>query len=140
MPTSALTRVAALAVGLEAAAVLAVAVWQIVALAGGDTDSAVSAIALLVLTVLGAVAVGAFAFGVWRGLSWGRSGGLVTQLLIIAVAVGAMTGAEAHPLVGVAIAALPVAVFILLIVVTRRAAAEKAAAEKGAAEKDDAAR
>ncbi len=40
---------------------------------------------------------GAFAVGIWRGWSWGRSGGIVTQLLIIAVAIGAMTGACAEP-------------------------------------------
>ena len=52
----------------------------------GDTDDAVSSIALIVLTAIGAVALAAFALAVWRGHSWGRSGGIVSQLLVIAVA------------------------------------------------------
>lgn len=133
MPTSPLARVAAGVVGIEAIGILALAAWQIVALVGGDTDSAVSAIALIVLTVLGGVAVGAFALGIWLGLSWGRSGGIVTQLLIIAVAVGAVTGADAHPLIALALGIPPLAVLVLLFLVARRSAAEK----KAAAEKDD---
>jgi hypothetical protein len=141
MSTSPLARAVAVLVGLEALGVVAVAVWQVVALAGGDTESTMSAVALIVLTVLGAIAVGAFAVGIWRGWSWGRSGGLVTQLMIAAVAVGAMTGTDAHPLIGVALIVPPVVVFVLLIVVARRAAADRAAADKaadaGAAAKKD---
>ena len=47
------------------------------------------------LTAVGAAAVLAFAVAIWRGQSWGRSGGIVTQLLILAVALGAVTGAYA---------------------------------------------
>jgi hypothetical protein len=125
MSTSPLARAVAVLVGLEALGVVAVAVWQVVALAGGDTESVLSAVALIVLTVLGAIAVGAFAVGIWRGWSWGRSGGLVTQLLIAAVAVGAMTGTDAHPLIGVALIVPPLLIFVLLIVVARRAAPAK---------------
>ena len=125
MSTSPLARAVAVLVGLEALGVVAVAVWQVVALAGGDTESTMSAVALIVLTVLGAIAVGAFAVGIWRGWSWGRSGGLVTQLLIAAVAVGAMTGTDAHPLIGVALIVPPLLIFVLLIVVARRAAPAK---------------
>jgi hypothetical protein len=126
MATTLLARAASVLVGLEAIGVLAVAVWQVFAVAGGDTDSAVSSIALLVLTVVGAVAVGAFAVGIWRGWSWGRSGGIVTQLLIIAVAVGAMTGAGADPLLGVGLIIPALVVLVLLVIVIRRAGAEKA--------------
>ena len=125
MSTSPLARAVAVLVGLEALGVVAVAVWQVVALAGGDTESVLSAVALIVLTVLGAIAVGAFAVGIWRGWSWGRSGGLVTQLMIAAVAVGAMTGTDAHPLIGVALIVPPLLIFVLLIVVARRAAPAK---------------
>lgn len=126
MATTLLARAASVLVGLEALGVLAVAVWQVVAVAGGDTDSAVSSIALLVLTVVGAVAVGAFAIGIWRGWSWGRSGGIVTQLLIIAVAVGAMTGAGADPLLGIGLIIPALIVFVLLVLVIRRVGAENA--------------
>ncbi|KEP72593.1 histidine kinase, partial [Microbacterium sp. SUBG005] len=43
---------AAALLGLEAIGILALAGWQTVALIGGDTDSVVSSIALIVLTVI----------------------------------------------------------------------------------------
>ena len=49
MRTKPTARIAAVLVGLEALGVLALVVWQIAALAGGDTDSSTSAIALIVL-------------------------------------------------------------------------------------------
>ncbi len=52
---------AAALLGLEAFGILALAGWQVVALIGGDTDSVASSIALIVLTVIGAAIVGAFA-------------------------------------------------------------------------------
>ncbi|MGL1544402.1 hypothetical protein ACSTIA_23855, partial [Vibrio parahaemolyticus] len=65
---------AALVLGLEAIGVLALAGWQVVALIGGDTDSVVSSLALIVLTVIGAAAIGAFAVATARDVSTGRSG------------------------------------------------------------------
>lgn len=117
--------VAAIILGLEAVGVLMLAGWQTVALAGGDADSVTSAIALIVLTVIAAVAIGAFAAGTARGASWGRSGGIVTQLLIVAVAIGAVTGAYAHPLIGAALAAVAVAGLIPLVIAVRRTARER---------------
>lgn len=127
MRTHTAERLAALLVGLEGLGVAALALWQIAALADGDTQSPESAIALIVLTVVGAVIVLAFAVGVVRGRSWGRSGGIVTQVLIVAVAIGAATGAYAHPLTGLAIAVPAVAAFVLLVIAARdagRAASE----------------
>ncbi|TDN88440.1 histidine kinase [Microbacterium sp. BK668] len=120
MRTSVATRVAAVLLGLEAAGLLAVVAWQIAALSGGDTDSVSSALALLVLTALGAVLLGAFSAAVWRGRSWGRSGGIVAQLLILAVALGAATGAYAEPMTALAIAAPAVLTLILLVLAARR--------------------
>ncbi len=68
-------RVAAIVVGLEGLGIVALVIWQIAALLSGDTDSLTSAIALAVLSAVGAAAVLAFAVAVWRGQSWGRSGG-----------------------------------------------------------------
>lgn len=113
---------AAVMLGLEALGIVALAVWQLAAVAGGDTASLPSALALLVLTVVGAVAVGAFAVAVWRGQSWGRSGGVVTQLLILAVALGAATGVYAAPLLGLELALPAVLTLVLLVLVSRRAA------------------
>jgi hypothetical protein len=64
---------------------------------------------------VGAIGLLAFGVAIWRGSSWGRSGGIVAQLLILAVAIGAFTGAYAEPLTGLWIA-LPALVGLVLIV------------------------
>lgn len=114
-------RLAAILVATEGLAVAALVFWQISALIAGDTVSIESALALIVLTAVGAVAVISFAVAIWRGQSWGRSGGIVTQLLILAVALGAVTGAYAHPTTGFALAAPAVVTLVLLILAVRRA-------------------
>ncbi|WP_278101062.1 histidine kinase [Microbacterium proteolyticum] len=113
---------AALVVGLEAIGVLALAGWQVVALIGGDTDSVVSSVALIVLTVIGAAIIGAFAVATARDVSAGRSGGIVTQLLILSVAIGAVTGEWAAPGIALLIAAPAVVGLILLVLAVRAAA------------------
>jgi len=126
MPTTpALTpveRIAGVLVALEALGVAALAGWQIVAMAGGDTVSVASAVALIVLTVVGAVAVGSFAVAILRGQSWGRSGAIVVQLLLLAVALGAVTGTYADGAVALALAAPGLVVFVLLVMSVRAAA------------------
>ena len=112
---------AALVVALEGLGLAVLGGWELVALLSGDTGSAISAIALIVLTAVGAVVVLAFAGGILRGRSWGRSGGIVTQLLILAVAVGAATGQYAHPLTGLALA-VPAVIGLALLILAARAA------------------
>ncbi len=126
MSTTVPERLAAAILGVEGLALLLVAGWEVVALAGGDTDDPVSSIALIVLTVLGAVAVIAFGVAVARGQSWGRSGGIVTQLLTLAVAIGAVTGPA--PSVGFALlVSVPaVAGLVALFAAVRRAATRRA--------------
>lgn len=124
MRTNRIGRVAALLVGLEGLGLVALAVWQIVAIVAGDTASIDSAIALIVLTAVGAAAVIAFAVAIWRGRSWGRSGAIVTQLLVLAVALGAATGAYAEPEVALAIAAPAVVTLVLLVLAVREAGKE----------------
>jgi hypothetical protein len=116
-------RAAALIVALEGAGIAALVIWQVIALTAGDTDSLASALALVVLTGVGAAAVIAFAVAIWRDQSWGRSGGVVTQLLILAVALGAVTGAYAHPSIGFALAAPALVALVLLVVAIRSAGA-----------------
>jgi hypothetical protein len=113
---------AAAVLGVEALGILALAGWQVVALAGGDTDSITSSVALIVLTVIGAVAVGAFGVATARGVSAGRSGGIVTQLLILSVALGAVTGEWAEPATALLIAAPAIVGLILLILAVRQSA------------------
>lgn len=114
-------RLASIIVALEGAAIAGLVIWQIAALISGDTVSVESALALIVLTAVGAVVVLAFAVAIWRRQSWGRSGGIVTQLLILAVALGAVTGAYGHPLTGAALAAPALVALVLLILAVRRA-------------------
>ena len=118
-------RSAAVLLAVEAAALAAVAGWEVVALLGGDTVDPTSSVALIVLTVVFAIAVGAFAVATVRGRSWGRSGGIVTQLLTLAVAVGAITGPD--PAVGFAVAlAVPAVIgLVLLFLAVRRAGAAR---------------
>lgn len=124
MRTNPFGRVAAVLVALEGLGLVALTVWQVVAVVGGDTSSLDSSVALLVLSAIGAAAVLAFAVAVWRGRSWGRSGAIVTQLLILAVALGAATGAYAEPQVALAIAAPAVVAFVLLLLAVREAGRE----------------
>jgi hypothetical protein len=125
MREHAAARIAAILLAIEGLAVIGLGVWQVGALVIGDTDSIESAIALVVLTAVGAVAVLAFAVVTWRGESWGRSGGIVVQLLILAVALGAVTGAYADPATGV-ILAVPAIVTLVLLVFAVRAAGREA--------------
>lgn len=129
MRTSLAARIAAALVGLEGLGIGALTVREIVAIAGGDTGSLESAIALVVLTLVGAVAVLAFAVAIWRGQSWGRSGGIVTQLLILAVALGAATGAFAEPGVALALAAPAVVTLVLLLLAVRDAGRQARSAD-----------
>ncbi|GAA1467448.1 histidine kinase [Microbacterium thalassium] len=122
MQTSVVDRISAVLLWAEGVGILALAGWELLALLAGDTGSVDSSVALLVLTAVGAVGVVAFGVAVWRGRSWGRSGGIVTQLLILAVALGAATGAYADPAAAVALAVPAVLVFALLIVGARNAA------------------
>jgi hypothetical protein len=125
MRTHAAGRIAAVVLGLEGLAIAALAAWQVWALIAGDTGSIESAVALVVLTAVGAAAVIAFAVATWRGLSWGRSGGIVAQLLILAVALGAATGAYADATTGL-ILAIPAVVTLVLLVIDVRAAGKEA--------------
>jgi hypothetical protein len=125
MRTHTAGRIAAVLLALEGVAIVALVIWQAAALVAGDTDSIESAIALVVLTAVGAAAVLALAVATWRGLSWGRSGGIVTQLLILAVALGAVTGAYADARTGLLLA-LPALVTLVLLVIAARAAGRSA--------------
>ena len=117
-------RLAAILLAFDALAIVALVAWQVWALVVGDTESLESALALVVLTAIGAVAVIAFAVATWRNQSWGRSGGIVTQLLILAVALGAVTGAYADPTTGIVLAVPAVATLGLLVVAVRAAGRE----------------
>lgn len=129
MSTTAAERLAALVLAVEGLGLFALAGWEIVALVSGDSESAASSIALIVLTVVGALAVAAFSVAVWRGASWGRSGGIVTQLLMLAVAGGALTGTDAQPAFALGLAVPAVVGFIALVAAARAAGRRLRAAD-----------
>jgi len=121
MRTNLSGRIAAVLVGLEGLGLAALTVREVIAIATGDTESIGSAVALAALTLVGAAAVVAFAVAIWLGQSWGRSGGIVAQLLILAVALGAATGSFADPSIAWALAIPALIVLVLLVLAVRDA-------------------
>jgi hypothetical protein len=122
-PPRGAARAGAVVLALECVGVLILAGVQVVDLIIGDVVDPVSGIALIVLTLLSAVAVGAFAAATWRGASWGRSGGIVVQLMILAIALGALTGAYAQPAIGLVLAVPAIVGFVVLVLAVRQAGA-----------------
>ncbi len=114
-------RVAAVLLALEGVALLFIVGWEAVALVTGDAGLLSTSLALIVLTAIGAAAVLAFAAATWRGASWGRSGGIVTQLLILAVALGAATGSYGQPMLALQLAIPAVVVLVCLVMGVRAA-------------------
>lgn len=114
------TVAAAIIVALEGLVTLVLAVVEIGAILAGDTADLVSALALLVLTLVLGAGILAFAFGILRGRTWGRSGGIVTQVLVFAVGLGASTGPSPHPLIGAWLIIPAIIGFLLIIVAARR--------------------
>ncbi|KJL28365.1 hypothetical protein [Microbacterium oxydans] len=88
-PRLAMTAAAVLA--LEGIALAVFAVIELAGLGAGDASSLPTAIALIVLTLIGAACLLAFAFGARAGRSWARSGGVVFQLLAVAIALASLT-------------------------------------------------
>ncbi|WP_232331441.1 hypothetical protein [Agromyces laixinhei] len=85
---------------LEAAAMVALVIWLLADLFVLAPSSFATAIALLVLVVLGAAWVVAVAFGSLRRAPWSRAAAIVWQILQLSVAVGAFQGLFARPDVG----------------------------------------
>lgn len=110
---------AAVVLAVQALGLVALLGWQVVAMSAGDTVSPASALALAVLTLVGAVAVSAFAVATARGRSWGRSGGIVVQALILAVAIGELTGEDADAALA-GLIALPGVVGAVLLLLSAR--------------------
>ena len=85
---------------LEAAALVGIVVWLIVDLIALQPSSYATAIALIVLVVIGAVWVGAVAVASLRRAPWSRAAAIVWQVLQLSVAVGAFQGLFARADVG----------------------------------------
>ena len=129
MRSSAVATAAAAVLALEGAALLVFAVVELFGLGRGEAASLPTALALIVLTLIGAAALVAFAIGTRRGRTWARSGGIVLQVLALALALASLT---VQPVIwafvlGVGIPAL--VGFVLLIAATRAEAGAERAAE-----------
>jgi hypothetical protein len=85
---------------LEAAALVAVVAWLVVDLLALQPSSYATAIALIVLVVIGAIWVGAVAVASIRRAPWSRAAAIVWQVLQASIAVGAFQGLFARPDVG----------------------------------------
>jgi hypothetical protein len=106
----------------EGAALMVVAVIELTGIGAGDAASVPTAIALTVLTLIGAAALFAFAWGARAGRSWARSGGVVFQILAVVIALASLT-LQPVPWAFVLGAGLPGLLgFVLLIASTRREA------------------
>ncbi|MGO2932744.1 hypothetical protein [Microbacterium sp.] len=91
MRSPALVRTAATVLAIEGAALLGFAIIELFGLGAGEAASLPTAIALIVLTLIGAAALIAFAAGTMRDRTWARSGGVVLQVLAIAIALASLT-------------------------------------------------
>lgn len=85
------TIAAAIVLALEGIALGIVSIIELLALGGGGTSSTIGGIALIVLTLIAAVALGAFSWGTLRRVSWARSGGVVFQVLGVALGLASLS-------------------------------------------------
>lgn len=91
MRSPGLALAASVVLAAEGAALIVFALIELVGLGAGDAASLPTALALIVLTLIGAVALVAFAIGTRTGRSWARSGGVVLQVLALALALASLT-------------------------------------------------
>lgn len=114
-----LAAAAALVLALEGTALVVIAVIEVFGLSAGDAASLPTAIALIVLTLIGAAALFAFAAGTRRGRTWARSGGVVLQVLALALALASLTVQPVLWAFVLGVGAPAVVGFVLLIASSR---------------------
>lgn len=102
-------------VGLEFLAVVAVTVVLLVDLVAAPPAVLVNGLALIVLTAIAALWLGAMVIGLGRGRSWVRSGIVVWQVIQIALAVGAFQGVFRAPAIGWALLAPAIVALVLVL-------------------------
>ena len=99
----------------EAALLLVAVMWLVFELLTEQPASFVSAVAILVLTIVAFVFVTAVAIGAVRRRSWIRGAAISWQLMQVAVAVGCFQGIYARPELGWALLAPSLIVIALLL-------------------------
>lgn len=138
MGRSGAATLAAGVLALEGAALVAIALIELFALGAGDASSPASGVALIVLTLLGAAALIAFAAGTLRRASWARSGGILFQVLAIALALAALSIQPPPWLFTVIVGGAGVIGLTLLIAAVRRdGASDSRLQERAREERDD---
>lgn len=115
----ALALAAAAVLALEGAALGVFAIIELFGLGSGQAASMPTAIALIVLTLIGAAALFAFAVGTRRGRTWARSGGVVLQILALALALASVT-VQPVPWAFVLAVGIPGLVGLILLISTSR--------------------
>lgn len=91
MRRSGVALAAAVVLMAEGVALGVVSLLELFALTSGRASSTPAGAALVVLTLIGAAGLVAFGFGVLRGVSWGRSGGILFQVIAIALALSSLS-------------------------------------------------
>ena len=99
---------------LEAVALWATAVWELVEVLTQPAASEASAIALLVLIVIAAVWVSAITVNVLRHHGWVRGAAVTWQIVQVAVGVGLLQGADPNVPLGLALIIPSIVVVALL--------------------------
>lgn len=120
MRTSGPTIAAAIVLALEAVALGVVCIIELLALGAGEASSTIGGIALIVLTLIAAGALGAFAWGTLRRASWARSGGVVFQVLGVALGLASLSLEPKVWLFTLGVGGTALIGLVLLITATRR--------------------
>ena len=107
---------------LEAALVIAVAVWFLVELLTAEPASFASAVAIFVIVLIAAAFVTAIAVGAMRSQPWIRGAAVTWQIVQVAVAVGCFQGLYARADIGWALLLPSLLVLGLLLTPGVRAA------------------
>lgn len=108
----------------EGLALGVVSLLELFALGAGDASSTPSGVALVVLTLVGAAALVAFGVGVLRGASWARSGGILLQVLAIALALSSLSLVPVPWVFTLGLGVTGLVGLVLLILTARREGAD----------------
>jgi len=95
--------------------VLALGILLLVEVLTVPPASLATALALVVLAGLTAAVLAAVLAGLWRGRTWVRAAGLVFQVLLFAIGLGALQGAFAQPGWGWPLILVAVLGFVLFV-------------------------
>ena len=101
MPRSIIRIAAMVLLAIEALLLLLMTVNEVLSLMGGEAEDGATGVALVVITLICAIALGAFAVAVFSQRNWGRSGAVVAQLIIVLFGISALSANFENPLLGI---------------------------------------